>query len=496
MIRGALRAGMSAAAATLLVVACASQGQGQGPVPGARSGESTRAPERPRDDVETPGSKSNDPTSATLGAPRAGPLAVLREALDDGTDAPSVAPADTRRREMTPPAELWRTRIGITTYRSTIHVVDGAVVVNSNGSSLKSKNDRDDVVWLLDGATGEARGRFAPRGGGERDCNGVALDGDVLAFGTDEGELYAFERDGQLLWRTRLDGDVESAPAFAELDGRPGLDLVVATEGGVVYGIEGRGGRKLWRHASGKGAYGQKGFLASPAVVDVDGDGRVEVFIGGRDGTMRSLDGRDGRVRWELSGRTGMHASPLILDTDGDGRKEVVFSESYGNVYLADADTGRLRWTTKLPIGLMGSMGWYPDARCIMAGTAWFGHDERVYCVGVETGEVRWSWRVDSEKISSGFVVGDLDGAPGAEVAFGTESGLLVALGVDGEPRWTVDLDAPVECTPTLADLDGDARQDVLVAGTDGYLRAYETSGFPPASVAYFRSTPQNTGVF
>lgn len=428
-----------------------------------------------------------------LGPVADGPLAVVRDTLaapDDEESSPDRRPP----RAMKQPRELWRTRIGLTTYRSTIHHREALVIVNSNGASRKSSRDREDVVWLLDATTGKEAGRLTPTGGGERDCNGVALDDQIVVFGTDQDVLYGFDWAGQVRWRTKLDGDVEAAPALADLNGDSTADAVVGTEAGTVFAVSGLDGRVMWKAASDRGEYGQTGFLASPAAVDVTGDGLPEVFIAGRDGVMRCFDGRTGRERWQIRGATGMHASPLVLDVDGDERFEVAFSESYGTMYLADADSGRVRWRSKLAIGLMGPMGWYPDGGCFVAGTAWFGENEKVYCVATDSGQLRWTWTVPREKISSGFVVGDVDGTEGHELVFGTESGALVALGPDGQLRWRVDLEAPIECTPTLTDLDGDDHLDVLVAANDGYLRALTTSGYPPAFLGYFRGDAENSG--
>jgi hypothetical protein len=105
-----------------------------------------------------------------------------------------------------------------------------------------------------------------------------------------------------------------------------------------------------------------------------------------------------------------------------------------------------------------------------------------------------WRWTEPTGNITSGAVVGDVDGRPGPEVVFGTESGRLLALDTAGQPVWTVSLGAPVECTPTLADIDGDGLTEVLVAVQDGFLRAYETAGRAPAALGYHRGDAYNRG--
>lgn len=95
-------------------------------------------------------------------------------------------------------------------------VKDGLVYVAAYSGSLVA----------LDAATG-ARRWSRPVDG--RLWSGPALDGETLYFGDAGGVLYAFDLEGNLLWRERLNGAVVGAPLIA--DGA----LAVGTEGGNVY---------------------------------------------------------------------------------------------------------------------------------------------------------------------------------------------------------------------------------------------------------------------
>lgn len=473
-----------------LLVGCAGQAEVEADQPEPAAREASVELGSNRGGVEAPGPTEPDPL-VDLGPRPEGPLEVIRIAA---TPSPDPSPDEQARRPFEGVEEIWRARIGKTTYRSTIHVTGDWVVVNSNGEDLKSSDDRLDVVWILRAETGEEVRRIKPPGRGEKDCNGIALADDHLVFGTDQGVVYSYDWFGRLLWSRRLDGDVEAAPALVDLDLDGYLDVAVGSEAGTFYALEGKAGRELWRHRAGKGDYDQTGFVAVPAIHDVDRNGTPDVLVPSRDQVFRALNGATGKELWRFRGGSGMHGSPVLIDPDGDGSPDVVFSEAYRRVYMADAATGRVRWSSEVDYGLMGPIGYYPEAGCVVVGTAWGRGTERISCLDQSSGAERWRWTQQGANITSGFVVGDVDGSPGAELVFGTEAGTLVALDPEGHEVFVENVGGPIECTPTLADVDEDGKLDVLVAANDGYLRVYRTSGFPPAAIGYFRGDRGNGG--
>ncbi len=405
------------------------------------------------------------------------------------------APSDARLQK------AWSTEIGYTTFRSTLHAFDGKVVVNSNGSSWGSHRDDQDGVYILDARDGALIQHLRPTGGGEKDTNGVALTSKYMVFGTDQDYVHKLSWSGETLWKTKLNGDPEGAPALADLNGDLVLDIAIGSERGRLYALDGRTGASLWTVEAGRGDYGQTGFIAAPALYDANLDGVPDVFAPCRDGRFRALDGRSGALLWERATDSGMHGTPIIIDIDRNGTPEVAFTAAYSQVFIADARSGATRVEAELEHpgggieGLFGAVGWYPEAGCVLVGTAWWSSGEGVYCVDGTSGQVKWRYEVPSHKISSGAVIGDVDGEPGAEAVFGTEAGGVIAVSPRGEEVWRYDAGGPVECTPTLADLDGDGRTELLVAANDGNVQAVRTPGSAPPVIGYHRGSSVNSGV-
>lgn len=72
----------------------------------------------------------------------------------------------------------------------------------------------------------------------------------------------------------------------------------------------------------------------TPAIADIDGDGKDEIAIGIRDGRVFLLDGK-GRALpgWPRETDSWVFRAPLMADVDGDGRFEIVVTTYDGFIY-------------------------------------------------------------------------------------------------------------------------------------------------------------------
>ncbi len=175
-----------------------------------------------------------------------------------------------------------------------------------------------------------------------RTCDGPTDDIEVII--TSGTELFVLDGEfGSLEWSYDAGSPIEADPVVADLD-KDGLMevLVLDTDGklhcldgdpsdgiddGVQSPSDGEERDLLWTHSSGKGA----GF-PTPAVGDLDGDGRVEIVLCLRDGTIRVLSmnhksspcGEDWPAYRGDSNRTGWYHYPplrkfeLKISKEGD----------------------------------------------------------------------------------------------------------------------------------------------------------------------------------
>ena len=200
---------------------------------------------------------------------------------------------------------------------------------------------------------------------------GDAGGGYVQAFDTTARWPIRIEFDTGFIWRTpNLDQAPYSSPAVGDvLPEEPGDELVIGSgwffppSGGECRGkwvkiFRLRDGAELQTLAMPPGG---SCTASSPALADIDDDGRLEVVIGTGNPTDTSGDARSRIVAWDPEVSTpkwvtipydpiwppgdpaGNHAavffrSPTIADLDGNGSLEVAFANFWSVVVLAGSD--------------------------------------------------------------------------------------------------------------------------------------------------------------
>lgn len=205
------------------------------------------------------------------------------------------------------------------------------------------------------------------------------VDGDPLGIpdvvvGTNRApEMYGFPGDpwGDFIsdplylpgWPKNTNSRVETSPAIGDVDGDGRNDVVVGADDGNLYVLRSVDG--AWA------AYKVGGQMkSSPALCDLDGDGVLDIVFGAESGRMFALkgngeavDGWSGGILLNSQGSFAIESSPTIGDVTGDGEVNVVVGCNDGNVYALYRDginhrdgngtlTGPIAWVRScLPTG-------------------------------------------------------------------------------------------------------------------------------------------------
>ena len=218
------------------------------------------------------------------------------------------------------------------------------------------------------------------------DVNGDGLD-DIYVGGAkwQPSRVYLQQRDGTFrasaqpsIAADSLAEDVDAAFFDANGDGRP--DLLVMSAGNEFFGTadelrprlylnDGRGGFR--RDTAAIPPIFENGSCVVPG--DFDGDGRIDVFLGGRvvagrygaipgshllrnDGTGHFTDVTDSLAPGLA--HVGMVTSAAWIDYDRDGKLDLVVTGEWMPVHLFHQERGKFVDRTK-EVGLAGSNGWW-----------------------------------------------------------------------------------------------------------------------------------------
>jgi hypothetical protein len=182
----------------------------------------------------------------------------------------------------------------------------------------------------------------------------AATDGRILAVtsltpgDTSRGWVSAWTIAGDLLpgFPIELPLDSDASPALADFDGDGQTWIVFGDDAGWLHVVD-TGGRQRagfpvrtlgpgagptpTPHPPGGNVHSIE---ASPAVADLDGDGRLEIAVGSWDGRMYLWDDSGQLLPgWPVEVTDQIISSAALVDLDGDGRLDVVVGSKDSHLY-------------------------------------------------------------------------------------------------------------------------------------------------------------------
>lgn len=241
---------------------------------------------------------------------------------------------------------------------------------------------------------------------------------------------------------------VWSSPALADVNGDGRLEIVIGSDlggGGSVFGCT-KAARGMVSIFDGGGSFlpgwpkcMDTPIWSSPAVVDVNGDGVLDVIVGTNNYLENGTNvgepwkvhafSADGRSLWSTPLRPGsrIFTSPAVGDVTDDGRPEVAIGTiegTVGSVYLLDAATGAILW---------GRDDGGSGECCVFMGSP---------------------------------VLADVSGDGVADVVAAGGDWAVHAWSGDGERLFRTPLGGAMFNSPAVADVHGDGRNEIVAASS------------------------------
>lgn len=287
----------------------------------------------------------------------------------------------------------------------------------------------------------------------------ATINSSVYIFvGSYDGNIYAINgSDGSKIWNYSTQGLIYSSPAIYDINGDSRLEIVFGSYDNNIYALDAETGSKIWNYST------QGKVASSPSIVSLVGDSLI--VVGSYDKRMYALNST-GNLLWQFEAGDKIESSPAIADINDDSIYEVAFGSYDNKTYLVNASNGQLIWS-------YATNNWVTASPVIanIAGSKKViitSHDSNVYCFNAD-GSVNWTFAVPTGgRIQSSPSIADVDLDGINDVIVGSSDSRLYALsGLSGRPIWHYKVNAYIFSSPAIADINADGNLDFLFGSLD-----------------------------
>jgi len=246
------------------------------------------------------------------------------------------------------------------------------------------------------------------------------------AMHTDESCVVESAAGREVWWQDNLLERGCGGATVALRNAGDGRDDIVGQYPDIHFALSGATGKPLQVVANPNKEFGGWTGYAIPTVFDANGDGRLETLMG-RCIYSLALFSRDNKLGWHTGYLDGTSSSPALADLNGDGRLRIGAAAYRGGFRCYDAATGAVRWsfpTKHTPTDPVSA-----DIDGDKREEFIFGVGRELIAVGEADGKPRVVWRLTMPAAVYSPIAVDVDGDGRLEVLCTAADGLLYCIG-------------------------------------------------------------------
>jgi hypothetical protein len=293
----------------------------------------------------------------------------------------------------------------------------------------------------------------------------------VIVGVTNNGQLLVFNQDGNIRSGFPVDvGNIKSAPAVGDVNHDGKKDIVIVNRDGTVWVIDFTGS-VLFKEAFKESVYGDV------ALVNMDDDPQLEIIFG----TMRKnlhvlkIDSS------EIAGFPKVMPSLInvgtaLADFNGDQLPDMVVGTFDGNLHVITNQGDSL---TNFPVKLSARLSATPvvvrnNGHLFMIAPT---NDHKLLKIS-EQGQIEFEKTFNDNLVGSPAIA-DLDGDDNPEIIAASRDGYVYAFHFSGEllNAFPVDLNSAPQAGLLVQDVDNDGSPEILLMTGDGNLHLLHVDG-------------------